>query len=104
METAAVTDAPTKIVHSAEGGDTFSIGGGLYGTATIDSATGAITYTPTATASVGQALTRNFTVTDTDKLGVTTTSTATFIIDGGALVTYTTPTVGEITGFGFGVP
>ena len=56
-----------------------------FGTATIDSATGVITYTATAAAGG----TDTFTVSDTDSHGVTTTATASFTVDGGPSLSYT---------------
>ena len=75
----------TPVLVSPEGGDTFKLvsSQGVYGNASIASSTGAITYAPTASAALGQPLTDTFTVTDTDKLGVTTTSTVTVILEGG---------------------
>ena len=92
-----VTNSPT--LKSPEGGDNFVLGNqqGLYGTATIVAASGAITYTPTATAAPGQALTDTFTVTDTDKLGVMTKTLATFVIDGGTSVNYGLPALASAT-------
>ena len=91
--TGAVSDTP---VLSSSGGDSFSFAGasgslgssvtGAFGTATIDPATGVITYTPSAIA--GTAGTDTFTVSDTDGHGVTTTATAVFNVDGGTAATY----------------
>jgi VCBS repeat-containing protein len=93
--TTSVTDTPTKVL-SPEGGDTYALvnATGTYGTAAIDKSTGAITYTPTVTLLAGQSAPDTFTVTTTDSLGVKTTSTAIFVVDGGGSASYATETVG----------
>ena len=91
----AVTVTPT--ITAPEGNDTFAIdppGGpsetltGLYGVAVIGTKSGQIIYTPSA--APGVAGVDSFTVTDTDKENVTTTTTVAFAVDGGASVSYTT--------------
>ena len=88
-----VTDAPTLV--SPEGGDSFTFSGsagsstsetGGHGTASIDPKSGVITYTPSAPP--GAAGVDTFTVSDTDALGVTTTTTASFSADGGTALSY----------------
>ena len=91
-------------IHSPEGGDSFAFllpGGqlassetGLYGTATIDSTDGIVSYSPTAP--FGPVTTDTFTVSDTDALGVTTTTTASFEVDAWTL-NYGTPPVAGTT-------
>jgi hypothetical protein len=102
--TSPVTVGPTLV--SPEGGDSFALVGtrgsatseaGAFGTASIDASTGAITYTPAATP--GKAGSDTFIVSDTDALGVTTTTSAVFAVDGGTAVSYAATTVigGAIT-------
>ena len=94
-----VTITPTLV--SPEGGNTFAIDPpdvllvtqvGLYGTATINTLTGTITYTPTA--GPGIAGTDTFTVSDTDKDGVTTKTSVSFFVDGGTAASYAPVSVG----------
>jgi hypothetical protein len=98
IEGKTATSTPTLI--SPDGDDVFAFQGGalavagLHGAATISARTGAIDYTANAAKVAGEALTDHFTVVDTDANGVTTTSTATFAIDGGPLVSYAAALVG----------
>ena len=95
----AGTDVPMP--NSAVGGDSYAFSlpngagtalteAGTYGTATIDASTGFITYTPTAP--LGSVGTDIFTVSDTDRLGVTTTTAASIEVDNWAL-SYATPPI-----------
>ena len=96
--TSVVVNTPTLI--SPEGGDQFAFVGasgpatseaGTYGSATIDASSGVITYTPSA--APGTAGADAFTVSDTDALGVTTSTIATFAVDGGTDLSYPTAVV-----------
>ena len=59
---------------------------GQYGSATINTKTGVIVYTPSA--APGTAGADTFTVSDTDADGVTTKTTVTFNVDGGTAMSY----------------
>ena len=91
--TTAVTAMPTTV--SPEGGDHYAfVEGkgqtteitGKYGSASIDPTTGAITFSPTA--GPGSGGVDIFAVQDIDGLGVVTTTTASFDVDGGPAISY----------------